>query len=581
MVGAALDSVPEIPSDVEALLSRHGGFVLCDAKVCPKVNGLPIRYASQQFQDMLGYKDASECVGQAWSDVLTGPSGFCTNAAQAAQLPSYAVTEAVELLSKQCKETVKKLANATPSSASMLALARRSSGELFTCELTLWVRQHPSMGWNYVVGLHRDITQKVPVARLLTIAAKLSSQGASTEELAAAVGVDLGSERTERNSGVLNGTNIPDFLNAKICETWQSLIVDMMRGEQKDKTSRRSATRSVVSGSTAASRSSRASRRSTASADNDNDWDWEASTALQQEQAPSMGCHLGALLGQQTKEAPPADGRFMDLLEDLDPEDLPDQPQEEASAANLWAQCSVDRAADLLAPALAQDLASRGPAALGPISDTLQEVIDEMGKSELQDLDFPFVMADPSQLGCPLIVCSAGFTNLTGYSAWEAVGRTAAFQLCGVPSHLVCKEQCGEVTKFLDYASRGQFYEGRDHLGKEAGYLTEGELITVQTYTRRSGELFRCMTYLKQVELEDKMFVIGLQARVPDPAIDPEEHDGEAAEENPAARLSLAFTHLDKNMDIAVHVLGAQFWYCAPMRRQIAVGSDFDDEREW
>mmetsp|Transcript_70283 Transcript_70283/g.206157 ORF Transcript_70283/g.206157 Transcript_70283/m.206157 type:complete len:593 (+) Transcript_70283:84-1862(+) len=585
--------IAQLPADVQELLSEGGGFVLCDAKVCPKKGGLPIRYASQAFLNMLGYEDASECVGQSWSKVLSGScdcevgsNDAIAKAAEATGLSATKVAEAVRTLSNHFREVAVGLARkgmSGKSSASALAVGRRSSGEVFACELTMHVRQHPVLGWAYIVGQHHDISKEVSVAQLLSAAL-----GAGEGDLATAAGVDFNGERLAKSCALLDGPNVQGFLNGRAGDMWQTAMADQTHGmsnhDEKKKTC--GAGRSVASASTAASRRSTASLRSTSSADTE--WDQEASKALLEPRQPVATCHLGALLrvpfqaptqNGVREEASPADTHrsarskasavssrtaYMDLLEDVSGSDGDDFPAQRMPLE----QCSNDRS-----PFSRSEL---GPAAMTANSDFLKEVIETMGKKELRDLDFPFFLADPSRRGCPLLVCSAGFSGLTGYSAWEALGRNAAFLVCGVPDRRISAEQSNEVKKFLECAANYKYYP--------AGMcddviLAEGELAAVQTHTRRSGELFRCMTLLKQVELEEKMFVIGLQARVADPTIDPEEHEySDDGSDVPSARHTSAFNQLSKNMDIAVHVLASQFWYSAPIRRQFAISSDSDTE---
>ena len=73
--------------------------------------------------------------------------------------------------------------------------------------------------------------------------------------------------------------------------------------------------------------------------------------------------------------------------------------------------------------------------------------------------------------------------------------------------------------------------KGRDHLicgtslvrGSTRGLqqlcgtsLVKGEIICARTTETKVGELFKNMFYLKQVELNEKPFILGLQARLPD-----------------------------------------------------------------
>jgi len=102
--------------------------------------------------------------------------------------------------------------------------------------------------------------------------------------------------------------------------------------------------------------------------------------------------------------------------------------------------------------------------------------------------------------------------------------------------------------------------------------LAAGEVVCVQTNAKSNGELFLCMMYLKQVELDNECFVLGLQAQIPDAEINPEEHDQVAAFADEIHHNT--FTRLSRNMAVAEQVLASHFWYCAGMRRQIAEGFD-------
>merc|ERR1719384_99088 len=91
--------------------------------------------------------------------------------------------------------------------------------------------------------------------------------------------------------------------------------------------------------------------------------------------------------------------------------------------------------------------------------------------------------------------------------------------------------------------------------------LPKGEMICVQTNARKSGELFRNMFYLKQVELDEAMFILGLQAGLSEELeIDDMESLGKLCQQ--------AFGKLEANMSMIEQVLAQQFWYSAPMRRQ-------------
>lgn len=197
----------------------------------------------------------------------------------------------------------------------------------------------------------------------------------------------------------------------------------------------------------------------------------------------------------------------------------------------------------------------------------LQKVVDDLKKEELYGLEFSVTVADPSKPDCPLVACSIGFTELTGYKVHEIVGRNCRFLLNGVPQDLQDDETRLRCRSFCLSVSRGAEYDGASEvlpagLSKCWFDLPKGELICVQTNATKTGELFRNMFYLKQVELDDSPYILGLQAGLP------EEYDEPSEMEKLQKRIQATWVHLDDNMAAIEQVLSSQFWYQAPMRRQ-------------
>lgn len=118
-------------------------------------------------------------------------------------------------------------------------------------------------------------------------------------------------------------------------------------------------------------------------------------------------------------------------------------------------------------------------------------------------------------------------------------------------------------------SSEGEDYTGESEqlpiegMSKPWVELPKGEMICVQTNANKSGELFRNMFYLKQVELDENQFILGLQAGLP------EEFDECASMSELEAKCQSAFVRLEENMTAIEQVLAQQFWYSAPMRRQL------------
>lgn len=254
--------------------------------------------------------------------------------------------------------------------------------------------------------------------------------------------------------------------------------------------------------------------------------------------------------------------RFLDLLEDVDAgsDDEDDQ----------------DVVGDL--PPMKNGVAGGGlgrqESSHGPLhwntrcSAELQKVVDSICIEEVTALDISVTVADPSQPDCPLVACSTGFTELTGYSVQEIVGRNCRFLLNGVPPNLIdditrmqCRSFCVSSVKGGPEDEVSEILP--PSIGKPWVELPAGELICVQTNARKSGELFRNMFYLKVVELDEAFFILGLQAGLP------EEFDEESDMALLEKWCQQAFSQLEENMTCIEQVLAQQFWYSAPMRRQL------------
>jgi hypothetical protein len=213
-------------------------------------------------------------------------------------------------------------------------------------------------------------------------------------------------------------------------------------------------------------------------------------------------------------------------------------------------------------------------------SAQLQEIVDSIVCfDEFLNLNLSVTIADPLLQDCPLIACSEGFTELTGYNVSEIVGRNCRFLLNGVPEEVIEDET---RTKCREYVSRtkGQPEEEltdrnlSEYLKRKPwATLAQGELICVQTNATKTGELFKNMFYLKQVELNEKPFILGLQARLP------EEWETSVDEEELERFCQQAFARLGKNISAVELVLSKQFWYSATARRQDGLKTILPDSK--
>mmetsp|Transcript_7726 Transcript_7726/g.21104 ORF Transcript_7726/g.21104 Transcript_7726/m.21104 type:complete len:226 (-) Transcript_7726:130-807(-) len=200
--------------------------------------------------------------------------------------------------------------------------------------------------------------------------------------------------------------------------------------------------------------------------------------------------------------------------------------------------------------------------ALAMSSEELQAVADSACTATICGLKFSVTVARPQLQDCPLVACSSGFSDITGYYVEEIVGKNCRFLLEGVPADYVsedtrrrCRSFCAAAA--LTCEAKHKVDKLPDSLKQPWVSLPDGEILCVQTNARKTGELFQNMFYMREVDLNLDRFILGLQAELP-PHFSMDEL---AASEN-------SFQQLNANMDTLQQVLAASFWCSGPMRRQ-------------
>eukprot|EP00443_Scrippsiella_acuminata_P048640 CAMPEP_0115188564 /NCGR_PEP_ID=MMETSP0270-20121206/11076_1 /TAXON_ID=71861 /ORGANISM="Scrippsiella trochoidea, Strain CCMP3099" /LENGTH=564 /DNA_ID=CAMNT_0002601751 /DNA_START=66 /DNA_END=1760 /DNA_ORIENTATION=+ len=548
-------------------------FVLCDANS----QGFPIRHASPGFQDLFMYS-SEECFGQKCGELVGSQSVVNHSLVAAAELSGLAEAEAeaaLHIVAGHASGEIRAMA-ANPSDrvAFTIVVNRTKSGSLVPCEVDMRILRHPVLGWSYCVGLQRGISGKISAASVLHAAAQ------GVEAFGTFVDSHRGKDQAARK--VLSCGASTQYLHSIAAKMWQDTVSATMlnsRSKQKQSTTRSLASRSTASGGTSVSGFSVASARSSS----------DGAGACR---VPSVVAEEGdsTMLHDVIEITPVQDftERFVDLLEAVEGQEDEFEEQPRQSRAHS----RIGRIAFHSAPA-ALDIPKPMQPSLG--NAKLKQVVDRVSRKELMDLDFPLVLADPSLQHCPLVLCSAGFSSLTGYQWQETLGRDLRFLFYDVPQDSVCRRASLEMERLCSAAAAGDYYPGGGSRGLAlfrglAGdqerqrmlsgpedILPEGELAYVHDIAAKTGRCVRCMFHLKQVELDDDMFVLCLQMKVPDPKDNPEEHDRYEVAENVEQRCRLAFARLAQNMDVAMQVLAAQFWISAAMRRQTACG-DSDGE---
>jgi len=199
-------------------------------------------------------------------------------------------------------------------------------------------------------------------------------------------------------------------------------------------------------------------------------------------------------------------------------------------------------------------------------SAEFQKIVEKFNLDELHGLKFSVAVADASQKECRIVACSMGFTDLTEYSIDEVIGRNWCFLLKDVPPDMINEEGRLRCRSMCRASRQGISYNGCAEvlppgIDKIWGKLSSGELICVLTTSKKSGSLCKTMLYLKQVELDDDQFIVGLQAGLP------EDCNQDSSMENEQENINNAWRQLKESMSAVLLILSAQFWLQCSMQR--------------
>eukprot|EP00930_Biecheleria_cincta_P018875 TRINITY_DN14564_c0_g1_i1.p1 TRINITY_DN14564_c0_g1~~TRINITY_DN14564_c0_g1_i1.p1 ORF type:complete len:583 (-),score=114.26 TRINITY_DN14564_c0_g1_i1:247-1947(-) len=552
-------------------------FVICDCNS----NGFPIRYVSQGFEELYGY-DADECAGRNCGQLVGGSSlleggdeDILHKAAAAADITDAEAMQAVRIMAAAAGEAARRsvtggLAASAPCE-SLLLLNRRKDGSSFVCEMSLCRNEHPTLAWSYQVGVQRDVTNELPVSRLLREAAK----GADRYNALCENWRSRHATLKEGNLTLALGAS-PELLHAAAKKTWTDVLSSGLKAKKGSKSSNASRTRSLASVSTTCSSQSAQSSWSKAS------------------DSTGIACfHLGGLVqvgANDHASIAEEEHRFHDLLESLSPRAtttrksmlegrVPDVPH----LASLWRNAGQrpttvaaepdgflpiweNRFLDLLENAdftdAEEDTLDQECTGLDG-SSTFQDVVQWMSHPSLQSFDFSLVIADPSFPGIPIVACSRGYWRRSGVTKQKIIGQALETTLGEVLQRLHVLEIHSKWHCFCDAAVAGEFCPGSCISDAEENLpkLSDGEFAILSTGNSTDEDSRRCLLYFKQVELDDRMVILALRSALPQEAAD-------VANGGACSGWQLALHELNKNLDETVNALTAEFFFCAPMRRQ-------------
>lgn len=545
-------------------------FVICDVNS----NGFPTRHVSEGFQRLFGYS-ARECVGRNCGEVMGSESILhhgLEAAMQVSGLSSEEVGNALRVLSAHVIDKLQIMASGCEDSVGFALLVNRAkSGALIPCELHMRVLRHPQLGWSYCVGLHRDASAAgLPASELLATAAR---GGAALEALAAARQSSGQGEASQ--SQLLCGTEAERCLHDTAGQMWRALFSDAVMAspaaQKAPAKTRAPAARSLASMSTA-------SGGTLVGQDSAGD-DWSRQVSGGDVRSPALSRQVSG------RPAP---------LEV--PEVCEGAPREPAARAALREEELAGRFLDLLErlPEASKDCGKRAGRMLpDPATKQLAGELDG-----LRSLDFPLLLADPSSADCPVVACSAAMADLLGLPAHELAGcPLREFQPIkgpgpdpgqgqgqgpGRPARCRCARARTELRRLRGDAAQGEYYDAGEGLhgarlhatqGRLEEWLPLGELAYEQELCIGSGDPIRCMFHIKQVELDNKMFMLCCLAKLSDSDVNESWQDWSGASASQGVEVEeydSALLRSSQNIDAAMQVLASRFWLSSPMRRQSA-----------
>lgn len=436
-------------------------FVLCDVSSVR----YPILHSSNGFQKLYGQGE-----GDWWDAVQTGRSERLYEAVDE-ELSCVQINDAMDFLEQQVRDAAATASDAV--GAPLLMINEKSCGAVFTCEIRFVQKHHPTLGWSYLLGIHREVTAGLPVEEVLKSARSLHSY----RRLCAQWALQM------RNKPPKAATRCFDHYDETVLGAWRERMEKKLVDENAcNKVKYRSAeVETLASVSTACSMSSIARKT-----------EGKGTTRLTFE--PCF--HLGALArGEGTTETT----ETKTTTESGRSSGRSDSEDHDRNLFLEEAESNTDFPEALFCPALSA-------------------------------LPFRFFLLDPKHPDLPIVLCSEGFSSDQEellLSRFESVFLNAR------PS---AKTKASATLPDLWSAARdGLFCE----------YPMSCELLVDADLQSKSGELVNCLITLKQVELDDEMFVAGVA-------------HPRGLETN------------DQCFDRAVEVMASEFFFSAPMKRQTA-----------
>jgi len=380
-----------------------------------------------------------------------------------------------------------------------------------------------------------------------------------------------------------NDGQVLQYLHLKAEEMWQHMVWDMLKKPSSvPRSSASVGSRSTCSGSSGRSGTSSKSSSSAASSQSRSsitsfvdssadsllstnassahnpalstkDVGSKATTGLEEIHADSMELHAIEELDMEATteglEEMHADSMELHAIEELNMEGTQDSMELYASEELL----SVSHEEPMELPAtVAMSFWGREDSHLKSSEETMAQDpatgvagrIHELHTKAISGSALMLTISDPMLPGCPIVACSAGFAEFAGEKQQDILGRA---QFAG-PKRGAFYASCMSLVA----AAKQGMYSSADR-GLDA-LAVEGETMSVVLQSRKSGDTASVLCLMKELELDDQIVLMSLQVEV-------------------STTHAAAVGQLRRDISNAEQLLAPDFFYSAPMRRQVVVDS--------
>lgn len=176
--------------------------------------------------------------------------------------------------------------------------------------------------------------------------------------------------------------------------------------------------------------------------------------------------------------------------------------------------------------------------------------LEQFSFEEGGKLSFPLVIADPSKPSSPIVHCNSEFLNFMSCPYSDVLGLSLQSLLEDWPLEYGASPHAQTFQDLRTAAGQGVYYvPPMESLPRTS---TDGELVFKSIISAASVRTLSCLVNIKQVELDDQMFLSVVLLELPDG------HD-----------LGRMHQKLDHDVNKACQALAVDFFYSAPLRRQV------------